>query len=138
MTKNIFSDKLTSGFVIGEYTKDPEYIEHIKFTSKGKVFSFPVDIKIKDTIILLNKKGYKTDNSCQGHEERGISTYVSFKKKPSFYPKLPGPKWINEPRISRGSFVISFGSIGANYKEAQFRIARKQLLKFAKELQYSK
>jgi len=80
------------GFVVGEFTTDPDYIEHVSFTSKGKTFAFPVDKEIKEAVIKLNKKGYLTDNSCQGHAGRGFPPYVSFKIAPP-RRSLPGKDW---------------------------------------------
>ena len=38
----------------------------------------PIDSEIKSLVIELNKKGYKTEQSCAGHGYRG---YVSFLPK---------------------------------------------------------
>jgi hypothetical protein len=40
--------------------------------------SVPIDPEIKDLVVELNYKGYKTDGSCAGHGYRG---YISFSNK---------------------------------------------------------
>jgi hypothetical protein len=40
--------------------------------------SVPIDSEIKPLVVELNKKGYKTEQSCAGHGYRG---YVSFLPK---------------------------------------------------------
>lgn len=44
-----------------------------------------IDERIKETIELLNEKGYETEACCSGHTgERYVSTYILFGKQYSF------------------------------------------------------
>lgn len=46
-------------------------------------FIIDIDVLIADTILLLNKKGYKTNNCCQGHPagDGYCNCYISFREK---------------------------------------------------------
>lgn len=43
-------------------------------------FVVDVDRLIADTIVLLNRKGYKTISSCQGHLGPNCNSYIEFRE----------------------------------------------------------
>lgn len=91
--------------------------------------SVAIDPKIKSLLIELNKKGYTTEQSCEGHGYRG---YVSFRPKNNSSPytyltkneandvisiaKKHGCKYVTFPKdINAGGLLwatVTFSSMG--------------------------
>ena len=58
--------------LVGDKMCNVKYIDKNTFEIRDDVFE--VDDLIADTIILLNKKGYKTKYCCAGHNDKSIRT----------------------------------------------------------------
>ncbi|MFA5745650.1 MAG: hypothetical protein WC932_02195 [archaeon] len=46
--------------------------------------SVPIDPEIKSLVLELNKKGYKTEQSCAGHGYRGYISFLSKNRTPPY------------------------------------------------------
>jgi hypothetical protein len=58
-------------------------------------FILDVDRLIAETVVLLNKKGYKTISSCQGHPGPNSNSYIEFREQYT----MPMPKGYKKERL---------------------------------------
>ncbi|AUN01430.1 hypothetical protein [Clostridium botulinum] len=80
-------------------------------------FIIDLDVLIADTIILLNKKGYKTTNCCQGHPtgDDFCNSYISFREKYNI-PIPKGYKHESYPFLLRRYFLCKNNSANLQQK----------------------
>lgn len=92
-----------------------------------------VDLGVQEAVRILNKKGYRTLDSCEGHSKYS-NTYISFRSNYGFGESLPLPDGFGKMKKNHAVSTMYDMSLSDECYELQKKMNLDALLSWAESL----